>query len=324
MLKKGVFTISIDYESAWGYVDHDLSDDDKKRIRDEVFNSRRLILLFEKYNVPATWAVAGHLIDRGCTWEGKTPHPEYKRPVYKGEKKDWFACHPPKDEYTDSLWFDSENVISMVRSSSAGHDIGSHSYAHILYDEENTNEASIQADLKNLGRVHRVHDVPLTTFVFPRNVGGFHRLLKINGFTTFRGVSPKWYDEYNGLKKRLAHLIDYINPNGRTSMPDTSTYGLVNIPDSMLLIGRNGPRGLLTPKTILRKAKSGLKRAVKRREVFHLWFHPSNFSYDTETQFGIFEEILKQATDLQKEGKIDILTMEHIAERVLEYESNNP
>lgn len=323
MLKKGVFTISIDYESAWGYADHNLSDDDKKRIREEVFNVRRLILLFEKYNIGATWAVVGHLIDRGCKWEGKKPHPEYKRPVHKDEKKDWFSDHPPKDEYTDSLWFDSENLVSMIRSSKAGHDIGSHSYAHILYNEESTDEESIKADLKNLGRVHRVHDVPLTTFIFPRNVMGYHRLLKINGFTTFRGVSPKWYDEYTGLKKRLAHLVDYVNPNGRTSMPDTSTFGLVNIPDNMLLIGRNGPRKLLSKKIVMRKAKNGLKRAVKKKEVFHLWFHPSNFTYDTEVQFNIFEEILKKASELRDENKIDILTMEHIADMVLEYESNN-
>lgn len=321
MLEKGAFTISIDYESAWGYADHDLSDADKKRIEEEGFNVRRLILLFEKYNVPATWAVVGHLIDRGCPWDNGTPHPEYKRPVHEGEKKDWFRDHPPKHEYTDPLWYDTENLIGMVRNSSAKHDIGSHSYAHVLYDEKCTSEESIKADLKNLGRVHRVHDVPLTTFIFPRNIEGYHRLLKINGFTTYRGNSPKWYDKYNGLRKRLYHLLDYMSPKARTVLPDLNTFGLVNIPDCMLLLGRNGLRKIVRSNHIIRKAKNSLKQAAKKKEVFHLWFHPSNFSYDTETQFGIFETILEEATKLRDTGVLDIVTMEYIANQVLQNES---
>jgi hypothetical protein len=323
MLEKGKFTISIDHESALGYADYDLSDSDKKRIEGEIFIVRRLISLFEQYNIPATWGVVGHLIDRGCPWDAETPHPEYKRPVHEGEEKDWFREHPPKNEYENPLWFDTENLISMVRSSPVGHDIGSHSYAHIMYDEEKTNIESIKADLKNIGRVHRVHDVPLTSFIFPRNIGGYYRYLKLNGFTTYRGVSPKWYEDKKGWKKRLSHFIDYMLPTGRTSTPDIENFGLVNIPDSMLLIGRNGPRGLLTPKIMVRKAKIGLKMAIRKKEVFHLWFHPSNFSYDTEDQFDIFEEILKEASRLRDEGKLEIQTMEDIANEVLKVGGKN-
>ena len=321
MITKGVFTVSIDYESAWGYADHDLSDSDRTRIRDESKIVKQLIELFEKYNVPATWAVVGHLIDRGCPWDNDTPHPEYKRPTHKGESRDWFRDHPSKDEYTDSLWFDAENLISKVRSSVAGHDIGSHSYAHVMYDEERTDKETINADLKNLGRVHRVHDVPLSTFVFPRNIEGYHQLLKLNGFTTFRGKSEKWYDKYSGVVKRFAHFMDYFFPKGRTSLPDTKTFGLVNIPDSLLLLARNGPRKLIKSRHILRKVKNSLIKAEKEKEVFHLWFHPSNFSYDTDTQFKIFENILKEAVSRREEGKIEILTMEQIAERVLNHDS---
>ena len=239
MPQTGVFTISIDHESAWGYADHDLSDEDKKRIRGEVFIVRRLLLVFEKYNIPVTWAIVGHLIDRGCMWgEDGTPHPEYVRPIHRD--------HPPKHEYTEVLWYDTENLVSMIRSSSAGHDIASHSYAHISYDENTNSEALIKADLKNLGRVHRVHDVPLNSFIFPRNIEGYHRLLKVNGFTNYRGNSKKWYDDKKGIVKRIAHLIDYYLPEGRTVLPCNTTHGLVEIPDSMLLLGRNGLRKLET------------------------------------------------------------------------------
>ena len=35
-----------------------------------------------------------------------------------------------------------------------------------------------------------------------------------------------------------------------------------------------------------------MSRAAARGEVFHLWFHPSNFWHDTERQFQTFEAFL--------------------------------
>ena len=315
MAQIGKFVISVDHEFAWGYADRDLSLMDEKRIREEVVIVRRLLLLFEKYNIGVTWAIVGHLIDRGCPWgEDGTPHPEYPRPVHKNEKKDWFRNHPTKHEYRDTLWYDAENLASMIRASKAEHDIASHSYAHVLYDEENTNEESIKADLKNLGRVHRVHDVPLTSFIFPRNVEGYHRHLKVNGFTNYRGNSAKWYDNYSGVVKRAAHLIDYYLPVGRVVDPCHTVHGLVDVPDSMLLLGRNGARKYVTKKAMVRKAERGLDLAAKKGKVFHLWFHPSNFSYDTNTQFEILEDILIKANRMKEDGSLVIQTMEQVAE----------
>ena len=312
MLQKGIFTISIDYESAWGYADHDLSNTDKERIRGEAAITRRLIELFEKYNVPATWAIVGHLFERGCTWDNDTPHPEYPRPIHKDEKRDWFAEHPPKNEYTDPLWFDVDNLVSDIARSPVGHELASHGYAHIMYGEDTTNREAVMADLANLGRVNRIHDVPFTSFVFPRNIEGYHRMIKVNGFTAYRGVSPKWNDRHTGSKRRLTNLLDYYLPSAVTFVPKVTIHGLINIPDSMLLLGRNGPRKLILPSVMVRKAKKGLKKAARRKEVFHLWFHPSNFSYDTETQFRIFEKILARAGTLRDKGMLDIKTLNAI------------
>lgn len=228
MVIGGQFVVSIDHEFAWGYVDYILTEKDKERIRGEVEIVKRLIALFEKYNIPATWALVGHLIDRGCTWgEDGKPHPEYPRPISKHERRDWFKNHPPQNEYTDELWYDSHNLASLIRSSSAGHDIATHSYAHILYSEDITSEELIKADVKNLARVHRVHDVPMTSFIFPRNIEGYHRFLKVNGFTNYRGNSKKWYDYYSESKKRIARIIDYYIPVGRTSSPCQKIHGLI-------------------------------------------------------------------------------------------------
>lgn len=311
MLERGIFVISIDHEFGWGYADREITPEDAARIEKETDIIERLISLFEQYNIPVTWAVVGHLIDRGVPWDGNEVHPEYLRPIHNGEKRDWFYYHPPKHQYTNTLWFDTHNLVSKIRSSSANHDIASHGYAHILYDEQTTHQKNIEADLKNIGRVHRVHDVPLSTFIFPRNREGYHKLLKLNGFTTFRGNSKKWYDGFTGAIGRLARLIDYVLPAGRTVLPRRHQSGLIDIPDSMLFLGRNGLRKLVGGH-LKTKAKRGIKKAVKKQEIFHLWFHPSNFSYSTEKQFRTFEAILKEAVKLREQGRLEIMTMEDI------------
>ena len=116
-----------------------------------------------------------------------------------------------------------------------------------------------------------------------------------------------------GPLRRLARLADYYIPTVRTVLPSRHPSGLVNIPDSLLLLGRNSLRKLVLPVVMKWKIRCGLKQAVRRKEIFHLWFHPSNFSYDTDTQLEILEATLKFATQLKKQGKLDTRTMGDIA-----------
>ncbi len=311
-MKKGIFCISIDYEFAWGYADTPLSDADKKRIEKEVDIVNRLIILFQKYNVPATWAVVGHLLEKNCSWNGNMPHPEYPRPIYVNEKNDWFFQHPKKEKKDDVLWFDSKKLIEKIAQSKINHEIGSHSYAHLLYNEKTTQKKAIDVDIENMERVHIDNEFSSLSFIFPRNVEGYHKKLEEAGVKYYRGNSKKWYDKLPGLAYRLGHLVDYFLPGVRTTVPQIHNSGLINIPESMLFLGRNGMRKIITPSKMLRKARSGLKKASQRKEIFHLWFHPSNFSYDTETQFAVFEDILREAVQLREKKDLNIMTMSEI------------
>ena len=71
-MNKGVFVISIDYEYAWGYRDQTLSPEWEKRINGETKITKRLLDLFEKYQISATWAIVGHLLDTYGT-DGSAP-----------------------------------------------------------------------------------------------------------------------------------------------------------------------------------------------------------------------------------------------------------
>ena len=99
----------------------------------------------------------------------------------------------------------------------------------------------------------------------------------------------------------LAEFLLSVTP--RTSRAGLDESGLVNVPASMLFVSRRGIRRLISPKSLIKMAKAGLNRAVSRAEIFHLWFHPSNFAYRTEDQFQALEAILRYASELRQQGQ---------------------
>ena len=117
--------------------------------------------------------------------------------------------------------------------------------------------------------------------------------------------------------KRIGRLLDYLLPIAPVVLPLRHESGLINIPESMLLLGRNGLRKLIQPICMKRKILKGLIGAVEQKKIFHLWFHPSNFSYDTDTQFEILETVLKEVSRLKKEKRIEVLTMNESGERII-------
>jgi predicted ATP-grasp superfamily ATP-dependent carboligase/peptidoglycan/xylan/chitin deacetylase (PgdA/CDA1 family) len=275
---KGALVVSIDYEYAWGYADMSLSEADLARIRGEAEITERLLALFDKYEVPATWAVVGRLLEQG----------------------------------SDSAWHDTTGLIKKIAQAKTGHEIGSHSYAHILYSQ--AGEPAVRADLDAMRRVHAVADLTPVSFVFPRNLEAHHAVLKEHGLKVYRGLRPRWYHVLPGVLRRLGHLADSVLPLYKGVRPSIGKAGLLNLPDSALLFARNGARKFIPARLTQFMFIRGLRAAARRGDIFHLWFHPSNFSYDSDTQFKIFESVLREAARLRALGVLRTLTMRAAAQ----------
>lgn len=313
MSNKGILTISIDTEIAWGQCDRPLALSNRAALERERGIIQRLLVLFRKHDIRATWAVVGHLLVLECSTRDGVVHPEIPRPVLIHESQDWFFQHPPADS-NDPLWY-GRDIVELIRRAVPTQEIGSHSFCHMPYDESRSNPEAVRADLATARAIHEAHGLAFESFVFPRNVVGFREFLKANGIQAYRGNSRRWYNRLPlTILKRVAHLATYLVPvTPPTVSPQLDTLGLINIPDSMLLMGRNGLRRIISSEAIVRKAKVGLDRAVARNEVFHLWFHPSNFAHRTEEQFQTLEKILIYADELRKSGDLEVLTMgDHI------------
>ena len=213
-METGSFCISIDLERAWGIWDQPDSIYFERCARLEEDIVARLLEMFALHDISATWAVVGHLLER--------------------------SDDPKRRE--ESLWFGLKD-IEKIRAATPLQDIGTHGYSHIYCGD--ATDAEFAEDLKRARRVHDAHGMPFGSMVFPRNHVGNLEMLKANGIKVVRGVD---YGIHMTIRKvlghwpgRIANLLDKFIPLPAAVVnPIVHPDGLVELPGSMLLLGRQG------------------------------------------------------------------------------------
>jgi peptidoglycan/xylan/chitin deacetylase (PgdA/CDA1 family) len=282
LVSPGSFCISIDVERAWGIWDKPSPEYFRRCLATETHIISGLVELFDRYEIAATWAIVGRLLERDST-----------RPGDPG------------------LWYAPESLDRIV-SARHRHEIGSHSYAHVYYGQVDRDTA--YRDLAAARRIHQGRGLEFVSFVFPRDDVSHLDVLAAQGIKVFRSIDygfPMTVRRRLGRTPgRIANLLDNVLPISPTAVrPIVHASGLVELPTSMLFMSRHGARVAIHPRSIELKAQFGFDAAARSGGVFHLRFHPSNFYYDTERQLGLLERILTRARTLREVGKIAIRTM---------------
>jgi peptidoglycan/xylan/chitin deacetylase (PgdA/CDA1 family) len=309
------FVLSLDKELVWGSRDHTAAADFDRKYPDLRGVVRELLAVLDEYGVPATWAVVGHLFLSSCSrGEDGRAHPELVRPDYPWYPGDWLKTDPCTDRTRDPLWY-GDDILDWIRAARTPHDVGSHSFSHVLFGDPGTSEAAARSDLQACVAAARAKDVELKSFVFPRNREGHHRLLKECGFTSYRGVDPHWYRAFPAKLRKAAHFADQaLALTPPVSLPSETLPGLWNIPGSMMLLHRGGVRRAIPIASRIAKGKAGLRRAVDEGKIFHLWFHPFNLARDRAAMFAALRGILREAARLRDAGALDVRTMAGVAD----------
>jgi peptidoglycan/xylan/chitin deacetylase (PgdA/CDA1 family) len=311
------FVISLDEELVWGSFDHTPAERFHAANPDLRGTVRRLLALFDRHSVPVTWAVVGHLFLSSCErGENGRAHPDVVRPRFSWYAGDWLADDPCSNRAQAPLWY-GDDLIEMIQAAATTHEIGSHSFSHVVYGDPGCSRAAAVSDVRACLDAAQRWGVRLRSFVFPRNVGGHHQVLAEHGFVAYRGEEPTWYRTLPGRARRMAHLAEQaacVRPP--VSVPQETLPGLWNIPGSMILLPRHGVRRMIPLGVRLRRGTLGLTRAVEERQLFHLWFHPFNFSRDREAMLQLLDQILRHATRLRDGGELDIVTMGGLADKL--------
>lgn len=289
-MTKGKLTISIDLELAWGVWDN-LTPGYLKMVETaERPICKALIDLFDRYEVPATWAVVAALLDVGSAG----PRP--------GNQLCWYA----------------PDIIDRLVHAKTVHEIGSHGGKHVYFGNISASEA--QEDLDFARAVHATNFLPFRSFVFPRNALGHLQLIARAGLRTYRGPDAGILQaarRAGRLAGRVANFADKFLPIAPTPVSAERRGAMIDIPGSMLLLGRNGARRFIFPAVSRAKLKMGLARARRDNRIFHFWFHPSNFYYRRDEQLATLAWFLEHVAHEVSRGHIEVRTMGSYADELV-------
>ena len=296
----GSVVVSVDAELGWGF--HDLESPPQRRVESGRRGWRALRELFETHDVPATWAVVGHLMLEEC--DGR--HEDHPAPPgwFDRERAEW-ADRP-------DLRFGRELVESVLESS-VDHEFGSHSFSHVLFGSSSTSRDLAGAEYVRALEIAAEWGLEPTSFVYPRNDVAHREPLADAGFTAYRGRTPT----PEGF--RAAFETGLL---GRSLLvePVVDEYGLVNVPASLFLFGfegraRSAAEAVWTD-PMVRTARRAIDQAVAADDnrLCHLWLHPNNLTRPRDDER--MDAILGYLDRRRRETNLTIETMGEVADRV--------
>jgi peptidoglycan/xylan/chitin deacetylase (PgdA/CDA1 family) len=292
-MAKSVFILSLDLELLWGLMNTRsyrairlLKKAGGVRLRERIDS---LLSVLEKYQIPATWAVVGHLL--------ADPYKECKLlsrcDLHHANSNPTFKC---KNAHYNDLLF-GRDILDKILSSSVNHEIGYHSFSHAIFSQISKEVAD--SEIKAGIEIAKQFGISFKSFVFPQNKIGHTDVIKKYGFLIYRGKTLM----HNNLR---SHALNKVNGliNEIIAPPAIPEWknGIWEIPSSMYFTDPKYPFSLLP------RAKLGLWRAMRSNMVFHVWMHPWNL-LEYKSLFKDFERFVEYVCKKRSEGKIKVMTM---------------
>jgi len=313
MSNNSFFTISLDFELFWGVHDSHTKDTYGENILGARLAIPKILELFKKYEIHATWATVGFLAfsnKRDLLSYIPDILPKYKNPkldsyrhlstIGANEKSDPY-------HYAYSLICQIQNTENM--------EIASHTFSHYYCLEDQYNSNAFLSDLQASNAAFSRLDIETTSLVFPRNQYNSSAIADASkaGFTIFRGNEDNYIyqprtDNFNNKIVRGCRLIDsYLNLTGSNSS-NKKVYdnNIISIPSSRFLrpARSDGFESLR-----LQRILKAMNHAAANNKGFHLWFHPHNFGKNIELNIAFLEKILINFEKLKGEFGMQSLTM---------------
>lgn len=304
----GTVVLSIDAELGWGFHDYPAPERPTERIARSRWGWERLAETLEEYDIPATWAVVGHLFEQECAG-AHVGHPS---------PSGWFA-HERGDDAMDEQYRFAPDLLADLVESELDHDIGSQTYSHVDFDADYATETLARSECDRAIEAAEAAGVSLDSFVFPGNRVAHREILVESGFRCYRGPQPERVADgsYSASLRKLAQAIVVRDPPPLVE-PNIDEFGLVNIPASLYLFGFKGPARRILAATVgdpvLKRAKLGVDAAAAGDGICHLWLHPNNLT--TEADLGRFRALCAHIDGARAETDLTVETMRSVADRV--------
>ena len=313
-LDQGVFLLSLDTEMAWGFNHLPASLRPERRFNQVRRVVDRLLRLMEQYEIQATWATVGHLFLDQCTPTDGCKHPEVIPPHYSWLDREWLEPDPCSNLKQAPNWY-GPDIIEMIGNCAVPQEVGCHNFSHVIVGDPECSRETFSSELIACRELASQKQIELKSFVYPKNSVGHVDVLPENGFTSFRGPQPCWFEGFPWYLWRIAHKVDAFFPILPPVVFPSYTQGMWNLPASAYYVDRDKRWSKLLPIWMrVWKAKQGLRRAAQQKGMYHLWFHPYNMAGDMEGLFHGLEQIFVAVNKLRSQGVLENRTMGQLAE----------
>jgi Polysaccharide deacetylase len=322
--KPGTLIISLDFELLWG-----IRDFAEEREAKSILLTRqvvpRLLGLFQQYDVHATWATVGFLFfESRSELLAALPRqkPNYVQSSLSPYKN--LASELGDNEQSDPLHYAPSLIRQIVQV--PYQELASHTFSHYYCLEEGQTSDDFEYDLKAALDAAKPYGRDIHSIIFPRNQYSdlYLKVCAKNNILAYRGTESVWFRQSRNRQvhrqwyRRLMRLADaYINISGANAYAVPSVgAGPVNLPSSRYLRPYSKRLEFLEPLR-LKRILSSLSHAAQAGEVFHLWWHPEDFSENMEDNLRFLEAILKHYQELRRSHGMQSWSMGEIARAVV-------
>jgi hypothetical protein len=321
--RPGALVISLDFELHWGVRDHVTRDDALyRRLPDARGAVADMLEVFVTRHIRATWATVGFLF--ASTRDEVDARLPLQRPAYQRAELDPYVEAIGVDEEHDPEHL-AGSLVELI-GASAGQEVGSHTFSHYYCLERGQSEATFRADLAAAQAIAIQRGVELTSLVLPRNQWNpaYTAAVLDSGFRCIRGSQRSWGNRARprggqNILHRGARIADTylgVSPPPTTEWDDILLpSGLCDVPASAFLRPYDPARRRLE-RLRLARLRSGMQDAARYGRIFHLWWHPHNFSQHQSENFAVLEQILDEFDRLADAEGMQSLTMADVVAAV--------
>jgi len=309
-----LFVISIDLEMSWGAVHHGRPHDTSPYLREREAVADTIAAM-ERHGIAATWAIVGHLFLEECAAVHGRKHPEVVRPEYSWLDRDWYDLDPCGSRSDHPTWY-GPDLVAAIRSSSTQHEIGSHSFGHIIVGDPGCSREAFASDLEACRQAARAEGLDLLSFVYPRNSIGHVDVLAQSGFAAFRGPTPERFAGMPKWRRRALALADQIRPIRSTAVFPAHRAGVVDVPQTYLFDPGSRAARTLGSKVWPMLIRRRLRHAVRTSSLFHMWFHTHNLASAPERARMAMDAVFAEARSHIDAGRMENVTMGRLAARL--------
>jgi hypothetical protein len=299
--ERGIFVISLDFELHWGVSETKTVEDYRQNLDNTREAIRKMLELFQQYEVHVTWATVGFLFCK--TKEELLSYVNnISQPQYVNKNLSNYRLLPEiGNDYIQDPYHYGNDMLSLIQTY-PHQEIGTHTFSHYYCLEQGQSLKNFSDDMDAAISIASISNIKLNSIVFPRNQYSkdYLEICQQKNINVYRGNSTSWLYKPLAAKdqhilRRAGRLLDsYLNLSGDNThnVEIESNTKQYNVPASRFLRPYNSKIHFLEGLR-LRRIKKEMDCAAKQKKIYHLWWHPHNFGKNVDENIDFLKKILE-------------------------------